>query len=172
MILQNPSGSQKLSSTVSSSSKHLRASEASTMSSSQLAGETEPSPDKAATAAEKTVKPETPEGEKSRSTTPPSSSSKQEQASSGSPVTASAPQQQSLDESHGKVIVAHQRKKACADPPRRLSSANKDMSKHDAETDEVDIEGVDEEDDQDIVIGREVICSKCSEKSLLEVCFL
>ncbi|CAL8139260.1 unnamed protein product [Orchesella dallaii] len=71
-------------------------------------------------------------------------------------------------------IKIHHRKKS-AELPRRLSS-NKDfssgsmLSSRSSSTyvdEEVDIEGVDE-DDSDIVIGKEITCSKCLEKSLLE----
>lgn len=168
--------------------------EASTMSSSHMAGEAGPLPSsdestinvEAEASAEKTGRPETPEADNKNRCSPSStaqeanvfenkSSSADNSAKSDSIITGvskskatSKSSSVTLDQSVSPTKIAH--RKTSIELPRRLSNKEKPQKSLGDEIKIVSIEGVDEDDDgEDIVIGKEITCSKCLGKSLLEV---
>lgn len=181
---QIPSGTGKSASSSGSSSKLVGAGEAaktSTMSTSQLAGEAGPSSSLEGVTganAEKIGGAETPEADSKKWCSP---SSKDETIPGKSAYTDTFEPSSLIS---GKTTTAsekgtpspkqtHRKKSSSLELPRRLQS--KEMlsgrrTLHDVEAEEVDIVGIEEDDDgEDIVIGKEITCSKCLGKSLLEV---
>lgn len=167
------------------------------MSSSHIAGEAGPSSSAAdegtavAENVEKTTRPEMPEAAENNKRCSPSSHeniSEDKSKTDSNISTSDAKNSESLsvatktsasgsvatEQTASPAKVAH-RKKSSSELPRRLS--NKEMISSRGATrvhgvEDVDVVGMveeEEDDGEDIVIGREITCSKCLTKSLLEV---